>query len=35
MAMMAAAHTAVGAATGFVALVFVAGLFVYLWGRPR
>ena len=33
--MMAAAHTGTGVALGIVALVFAAGIALYLWSRPR
>lgn len=33
MNMMAAAHMAVGFAGGFVALVFLVGVALYLWAR--
>ena len=35
MAMMTATHAAVGYASGFVAIVFVAGLALFLWARRK
>lgn len=35
MAMMAATHSAFGLGGAFVAVVFAAGVALYLWARPR
>ncbi len=33
--MMEAAHTAVGFASGFVAVIFAVGIGLYIWARQR